>query len=74
MTMSWQHYAKDIAGAIVAALTSLSTALVDGVVEPTEWITVAVAAITALGVIWAVPNKAPEVDGDYDGRHRDDGS
>ena len=72
--MSWQHYAKAIAGALVAALTALSTALVDGVVESTEWITVAVAAITALGVIWAVPNKAPEVEGDYAGRHRDDGS
>ena len=72
--MTWQTYAKAIAGAIVAALTALATALGDEVVTPVEWITVAVAAITALGVIWAVPNKAPEVEVDYTGRHRDDGS
>ena len=72
--MTWKPYAKAIAGALTAGLTAAATALTDGSVDPVESITIAIAVITALGVIWAVPNKAPEVEDDYTGRHRDDGS
>lgn len=73
--MNWKPYAKAIAGAAVAGLTSAGTALTDGAIDPTEWITIAVATLTALGVIWSVPN-APDSGSDpagqseYIGRHR----
>ena len=56
----WKIYAKAIVGAIVAALTALSTALDDGVITQQEWVTVALGLLTGLAVIWAVPNATPE--------------
>jgi EamA domain-containing membrane protein RarD len=50
------QYAKAVVGALVAGLTALGTALLDEAVTPAEWVAVAVAALTALGVVWAVPN------------------
>ena len=64
--MTWKPYAKAIAGALTAGLTAAATALTDGSVDPVESITIAIAVITALGVIWAVPNEPAE----YDGEHR----
>lgn len=50
-------YAKALVGALVAGLGALSTALADDHVSGQEWITVAVATLAALGVVWSVPNK-----------------
>ena len=67
--MTWKPYAKAIAGAITAGLTAAATALTDGSVDPVESITIAIAVITALGVVWAVPN-APAEPAEYAGDHR----
>jgi sugar phosphate permease len=57
------QYAKAIVGAIIAGLTSLSTALVDGnglnSVTDGQWVVAVIATLTALTVIWAVPNNPP---------------
>lgn len=48
-------YAKAIVGALVAGLSSLQAALDDGLTAQ-ESIGAAIAALLALGVVWAVPN------------------
>lgn len=55
-------YAKALTAAAIAALTALATGLTpdpDGTValSAAEWITAAIAALTALSAVWAVPNK-----------------
>ena len=60
MSQDWKIYAKAIVGAVIAALTALSTALDDGVVTQQEWITVVLGLLTGIAVIWAVPNATPE--------------
>ena len=50
-------YTKAIVGAIIAGLSALQVAQADNVITQQEWITVAVAFVTALGVVWGVPNK-----------------
>lgn len=53
-------YAKAIVAALIAALTSLSTALVDGngldSVSDGQWVVAVIAFLTALTAVWAVPN------------------
>ena len=60
MSQDWKIYSKAIVGALVAALTALSTALEDGVVTHQEWVTTVLGLLTGLAVIWAVPNATPE--------------
>jgi len=48
--------AKAIVGALIAALSALGAALTDGQVTATEWVVVATALLTGLGLVWAVPN------------------
>ncbi len=55
--MNWKPYAKAIVGAAVAGLTALGTALADNQVTPVEWVTVAIATLGALGLVYAVPNR-----------------
>lgn len=50
-------YAKAIVGSLVAGLTALGTALADDVVTRLEWVGVAVALLSAAGLVYAVPNK-----------------
>lgn len=50
--------AKLVVAALGAGVVALQAALTDDVVTGTEWLTIGVAAATALGV-WAVPN-APQ--------------
>lgn len=54
-------YAKAIVAAIIAGLTSLSTALVDGngldSVTDGQWVVAVIAFLTALAAVWAVPNQ-----------------
>ena len=46
-------YAKKFLVAVAAALGVLAVALSDGVVSPSEWVQVAIAALGALGVYQA---------------------
>lgn len=50
--------AKFLVAALAAGVVALQAALTDDVITTAEWLTVAVAAASALGV-WAVPN-APQ--------------
>lgn len=50
-------YAKAVLGAVIAGCSSLVTALDDGTVSAQEALIAFVAALTALGVVYAVPNK-----------------
>ena len=50
-------YAKAIVGALVAGLGALVTGLTDNTLSTAEWLVAAIAFLTALGVVWAVPNK-----------------
>jgi hypothetical protein len=50
-----KEYAKTIVAVVMAALVALQTALTDGGVSSQEWITIALAALGAIGVL-AVPN------------------
>lgn len=56
-------YAKAILAAVIAGLTSLSTALVDGngldSVTDGQWVVAVIATLTALAAVWAVPNQQP---------------
>lgn len=53
-------YAKAVVAAIIAGLTALLPALDDSAVSAKEWVVVAVATLGALGITYAVPNKAPQ--------------
>lgn len=53
-----QKYLKAIYGAVTAGLGAFSVAYVDNVVTGQEKVTIAIAVVSAFGVIWAVPNKA----------------
>jgi hypothetical protein len=55
-------YAKALIGAVVAGLASLQQALDDGVVNPQEGTGVAIAFLSGLALVWAVPNKDPEAE------------
>lgn len=59
MMYALDRYAKAIVATIISALGSLQVALLDGNVSATEWVAVAVTALTALGITWAVPNSPP---------------
>lgn len=50
-------YAKAITGAVVAALAVLATSLDNGEVNAQEGIYAAIAFFTALGAVWAIPNR-----------------
>lgn len=56
-------YAKALVAALIAGLAALATALDDSQVSAQEWVTAAVALLTALGAVWAVPNR-PVSEGD----------
>lgn len=60
-------YAKSIMAALVAALTSLGTAMTDDTVTGVEWIAVAIAFLAAGGVVWGVPN-TPKSPADPNGK------
>jgi hypothetical protein len=54
-------YAKAIIGALIAGLTAIATALTDGGVSASEWVTAAIATLVALGGVYAIPNANPAV-------------
>jgi hypothetical protein len=53
-------YAKAVTGAAIAGLASLQQALGDGIVDAGEWTGVAIATLSGLALVWAIPNKDPE--------------
>lgn len=55
--MNLAPYAKAVVGAVVAGLGVLLTALDDDAVSASEWVAVAIATLTALAAVWAVPNR-----------------
>lgn len=58
-----KNYLKAIVGAIVTGLGTISIALGDNIISAQEWVTAAIATLTALGVVWAVPNLPKSHDG-----------
>ena len=50
------QYLKAITAAIVTGLGTLATAYQDNHVSNQEWVYVAIATLTALAAVWAVPN------------------
>lgn len=53
-------YLKAFTAAIVAGLGVLALALEDGAVSPNEWVNIAIATLTGLAAVWAVPNIVKE--------------
>ncbi|MGH3673655.1 MAG: hypothetical protein ACRDSH_24000 [Pseudonocardiaceae bacterium] len=51
-------YAKAIVAVAAAAAVALQAALTDGSITPQEWVTIATAVLSALGV-YLVPNSNP---------------
>ncbi len=49
-------YSKAYVAAVVTILTSVQVALDHGPVNLTQWVTLAIGALVALGTVWAVPN------------------
>lgn len=49
-------YAKAITGAIVAGLAAARLALTDDVISKAEGIDISIATLTALALVWAIPN------------------
>ena len=49
---------KAVAGGLAAGAASLVTALDDNTITTGEGVTAALAVLAALGVTWAVPNRA----------------
>lgn len=58
--MRLSRYAKAIVAALIAGLGAMATAVQDDVISSQEWITIVIAALSALGVTWAVPNRTAE--------------
>lgn len=56
ISMNVQVYLKALFGAATAGLGALQVATLDNHVTQNEWISVAIAAVGALAVVWAVPN------------------
>lgn len=59
-------YAKALTGALIAGLASLQQALDDSAVSAQEWTGIAIATLSGLALVWAIPNKDPE------GEHQDE--
>lgn len=55
--MQVNRYMKAIVACLVAAGGAAVTAMADDVITTSEWVTIALAGLAALGVVWAVPNK-----------------
>jgi hypothetical protein len=49
---------KAVVGGLAAGAAAAATAVQDGTVTAGDGVTIALAALGALGITWAVPNKA----------------
>ena len=63
-------YAKTVVACFTAGLIAAQTALADGHITSSDWITIALAALGALGV-YAIPNADPPLP-DPHGKHERD--
>jgi hypothetical protein len=58
-----QQYLKAFVAAVIAHLTSLSTALVDDKsfndISDGQWVVAIIALLTAFAAVWSVPNQPP---------------
>ena len=52
------QYAKTVVAVVTAGLIAAQTALVDGHITSSDWITIALAALGAFGV-YVIPNTTP---------------
>lgn len=59
-------YAKALTGALIAGLASLQQSLDNDAVSAQEWTGIAIATLSGLALVWAIPNKDPE------GEHQDE--
>lgn len=57
--MSPQEYAKALVGALAAFLAAVVTGLADEHITAVEWVVAALAAVTAGGAVFGVPNRPP---------------
>ena len=57
--MNLAPYRKAVTGFLVAGLTALGTAWLDGEITGPEWIGVAVTALGTLGFVYQIPNANP---------------
>lgn len=55
-------YGKALTGAAIAGLAALQQALDNGAVTAQEWTGVAIATLSGLALVWAIPNKDPEAE------------
>lgn len=56
-------YAKALTGSLVAGLASAQQALLDdGVISSAEGVGIAIATLTALALVWAIPNTDPQAE------------
>lgn len=53
-----KEIAKALIAGAIAGLTALGAGLTDGDLTAAEWITAIIAALTAIGVVYRVPNTA----------------
>jgi len=49
--------AKSLVAGLAAGATAAVTAIQDGVLDPTDGVTIAIAVLAAWGLVYAVPNK-----------------
>lgn len=55
-------YLKALTGALIAGLASLQQALDNEAVSSQEWTGVAIAFLSGLALVWAIPNKDPQAE------------
>lgn len=55
-------YAKALIGALIAGLASLQQGLDNGAVSAQEWTGVAIATLSGLALVWAIPNRDPDAE------------
>ena len=55
-------YAKALTGALIAGLASLQQSLDDSTVSAQEWTGIAIATLSGLALVWAIPNRDPEAE------------
>ncbi|MET9969045.1 hypothetical protein ABZZ80_24725 [Streptomyces sp. NPDC006356] len=58
--MKVSKYWKAVCAAVVAGAGSLGTAVQDGIVTQAEGLAAVCVALSALGVVWRVPNREPK--------------
>lgn len=58
--MKISAYAKTVVATVIAVAYAVQAAITDGSITSSEWVGIALAGLTALGV-WAVPNAASTV-------------